>query len=134
MSDKPLAVITTAVILLPLVMLCCLGPALFGAALGGAIGWLAGLDLVYALGAAIATGLAIYSFMRRRRAHPHEPAPAGHTALRGEDDTDDTVKYPFASPYCLSAPSKRNGRCGNGDVARRAPSDVRNNLDLIAKV
>lgn len=100
MSDKPVAGITTAIVVLPLVVLCCLGPALFGAALGGAIGWLGGVDPAYALGAAIAAGIAIYSLMRRRRAHSHEPAPHRHATLWGEGDVDDTIKYPFASSSC----------------------------------
>lgn len=107
MKDRTTATITTAILIVPLVALCCLGPALFGAALGGAIGWLGGLDPVYALGAAIVAGFAIYSFMRRRSAHSHENAPVRHATHREGDVVDHTVKHPFVSSSCCpSLPSE----------------------------
>ena len=69
-SDKPMAGSVTALFVVPAVLLCCLGPvvvfALLSGAFGGAIGWLAGLD-VGAVVLAVAVGAVTVAWLMRRR-------------------------------------------------------------------
>ncbi|NKC23606.1 hypothetical protein HED50_24405 [Ochrobactrum oryzae] len=46
LDDKPTAGIVTAIIIAPLVALCCLGPVVIGSAVGGVLGWFSGQGLV----------------------------------------------------------------------------------------
>ena len=68
MKDNPFAGLVAAVLVVPLVVLCCLGPALLGSLLGGMAGWLGGLNVVEMAGAAVAAGLVAYGLLRWRRA------------------------------------------------------------------
>ena len=75
MSEKPAAGILTAVLAVPLVLLCCLGPAAVGSLFAGAGAWLGGLSVAAATAAAIAGALCVYGFLRWRKArHHHEGA------------------------------------------------------------
>ena len=71
MSEKSGAGLAVAAVVVPLVALCCLGPAVLGSVLGGIVGWLGGLGPDAAAGAGIATGLAAYGLFRWRRGRGH---------------------------------------------------------------
>ena len=68
MSDNRVAGFVTALLVAPLVIVCCLGPAVLGSALGAAVGWLGGLGSIEVMGAAFAAGLVVYGLVRWRRA------------------------------------------------------------------
>jgi hypothetical protein len=71
MSDKPIAGLVIAAMVAPVALLCCLGPVVLGSILGGIVGWLGGLNLIAAAGAALAIGLLICGFLRWRKARRH---------------------------------------------------------------
>ena len=71
MNDKPRTGILTALAVVPIVMLCCLGPVVLGSAvLGGIAGWLASPGAFEIVGAAllVAIVLLLGVFVYRRRA------------------------------------------------------------------
>lgn len=68
MSEKPAAGLIAAAVAAPLVVLCCLGPAVFGSLLGGIAGWLGGLGAAAAAGAGVVAGVAAYGLFRWWRA------------------------------------------------------------------
>ncbi|CAN7619876.1 hypothetical protein HW571_22930 [Agrobacterium genomosp. 3] len=68
MDDKPTAGIVTAIIIAPLVALCCLGPVVIGSAVGGVLGWFSGQGLVIGGVLTLLAGAAGYALMRWRRA------------------------------------------------------------------
>lgn len=105
MSDKPVAGITTAIIALPLVILCCLGPAFLFAGLGGLIGWLGGANIFLAVAMAIVAGIAVNRFLRRRVEEPRTSGAGNHTADQLGDETSEGVKnWPLASACCPAVP------------------------------
>ncbi len=71
MNEKPTAGVVTAIIIAPLVALCCLGPVFIGSAVGGLMGWLSGQRLVMAGVLALLAGAVGYAVMRWRRASSH---------------------------------------------------------------
>lgn len=64
MDDKPTAGIVTAIIIAPLVALCCLGPVVIGSAVGGVLGWFSGQGLVIGGVLTLLAGAAGYALMR----------------------------------------------------------------------
>lgn len=67
MDDKPTAGLVTAIIIAPLVALCCLGPVFIGSAVGGILGWFSGQGLVVGGMLTLLAGAAGYAVMRWRR-------------------------------------------------------------------
>ena len=65
MSDKPVAGIVTAAVAVPVVALCCLGPAVLGSIAGGVLGWFGGLGPVAAIALVFGAALALYGVARR---------------------------------------------------------------------
>lgn len=86
MDEKPVAGLVTAAVAVPLVALCCLGPAVLGSILGGMVGWFGGLNAVEVAAAALAAGALAYGFLRWRRARrariPSEPSRSHDAAGR----------------------------------------------------
>ncbi len=82
MSDKPIAMLVTAVGIAPICVLCVLGPAVLGSLLAGAFAWLGATGPVLTIGLMIVAGLLVYRTIRRRkvqtqdRAERSEPIPA----------------------------------------------------------
>ncbi len=82
MSDKPIAMLVTAVGIAPICALCVLGPAVLGSLLAGTYAWLGGTGWVLTMGRMIAAGLFAHGTIRRRkgqtqdRAERSEPIPA----------------------------------------------------------
>ncbi len=101
MSDKPVAGITTAIIALPLVILCCLGPAFLLAGLGGLIGWFGGANILLTVSMAIVAGIAVNRFLRRRIGGPRTSDATDHA------ETGESIKdWPVPSTCCPSVPSE----------------------------
>ncbi len=67
MDKKPVAGIVTAAAVVPLLLLCCLGPVVVGSVIGGVIGWLGGLGPAEIAGAAVALAAITYGRLRWRR-------------------------------------------------------------------
>jgi hypothetical protein len=67
MSDKPIAMLVTAVGIAPICALCVLGPAVLGSLLAGAFGWLGDAGPVLTIGLMIVAGLLVYRTIRRRK-------------------------------------------------------------------
>jgi hypothetical protein len=83
MSDNRIAGFVTALLISPLVVVCCLGPPVLGSILGVLVGWLGGLGLAEVVGTALAAGLVVYGLLRWRRARVCRPGGATHsTAMR----------------------------------------------------
>ncbi len=103
MSDKPVAGITTAIIALPLVILCCLGPAFLFAGVGGLIGWLGGANifLAVAVAMAIVAGIAVNRLLRRKAGGPRTSDATDLATDQLEDETGEGIKdWPIASAGC----------------------------------
>ena len=89
MSDKPVAALVTAFAIAPFCVVCALGPAVVGSALGGVVGWFGGLRgvatvLIMVVVAAIATAMA-RAWLRRRQGLAQRPPghrPAGLRTTR----------------------------------------------------
>ena len=73
MSDKPIAALVAAAVVVPLCVACALGPAAIGTATAWAAGWFGGLSPMGSTGLALFTGLALYAFFRRWGAKRREP-------------------------------------------------------------
>ena len=67
MDDKPIAMLVTAAVVAPICVLCILGPAILGSAVGGVFAWFAGFDPVVALGLAVIGAILAYGYNRGRR-------------------------------------------------------------------
>ncbi len=67
MSDKPIAMLVTAVGIAPICALCILGPAVLGSLLAGAFAWLGATGPVLTIGLMIVAGLLVYRTIRRRK-------------------------------------------------------------------
>jgi uncharacterized membrane protein YgaE (UPF0421/DUF939 family) len=67
MSDKPIAMLVTAVGIAPICALCILGPAVLGSLLAGAFAWLGATGPVLTIGLMIVVGLLVYRTIRRRK-------------------------------------------------------------------
>ena len=68
MSDKPIAGVMTAIIITPILAICCLGPVIFASALGSVFAWFAGLDAFAVAAVALIAGGVGVAFAKRRRA------------------------------------------------------------------
>lgn len=68
MDEKPGVGLVTAIIIAPLVALCCLGPLVIGSALGGVVGWFSGQGLGLTAVLVFSTGAVGYAVTRWRRA------------------------------------------------------------------
>jgi len=83
MNDNRVASFVTALLVAPLVVVWCLGPAILGSALGVLVGWVGGLGSVEMIGAGFAAGFAVYGLLRWRRARVRRSSIRQHeTALR----------------------------------------------------
>lgn len=80
MSDNRVAGFVTAVLIAPLVVVCCLGPAVLGSVVGALVGWLGGLDPVEVVGGALAAGLVVYGLLHWRRARSRQAGTREHTS------------------------------------------------------
>jgi hypothetical protein len=65
-SERPAAGFITAGLVVPLVLLCCLGPVAVASFFAGFVAWLGGLSVATIVGAAIAIGSLAYGFLRGR--------------------------------------------------------------------
>jgi uncharacterized protein YcfJ len=101
MDEKPIAGIVTAIIIAPLVALCCLGPLVIGSALGGVVGWFSGQGLGLTAVLVFSAGAVGYAVTRWRRASSRE----GNAGL--QDVSKESAKW-------------RNGEM---DDIGRAPED-----------
>lgn len=81
MNDKGVAGLTTALLIAPLVVVCCLGPAVLGSALGALVGWLGGFGPAEVFGAALAGGLSVYGLFRWRRRQARRAGTQRHTIV-----------------------------------------------------
>ncbi len=68
MSDKPMAGVMTAIIITPILAVCCLGPVIFASTLGSVFAWFAGLDPFAVAAVALIVGGVGVAFAKRRRA------------------------------------------------------------------
>jgi hypothetical protein len=68
MSDKPIAGLVTAVAIAPLLVVCCLGPAVVASALAGIAAWFSGANAVTVTGLAILAAMLAYGSVRWRKA------------------------------------------------------------------
>lgn len=68
MSDKPMAGAMTAIIITPILAVCCLGPVIFASTLGSVFAWFAGLDPFAVAAVALIAGGVGVAFAKRRRA------------------------------------------------------------------
>ena len=68
MSDKPIAVLVTALVAAPLCVVCILGPAVIGGFLAGWFGWLSDIGPVPAAAFAIIGAILVYGLARWTRA------------------------------------------------------------------
>jgi len=66
MDEKPAAGLITAIIIAPLVALCCLGPVFIASAAAGVAGWLSGRSLVLAAVLALLAAAIGYAVTRWR--------------------------------------------------------------------
>jgi hypothetical protein len=82
MNDKPAAGLLTALAVVPIFVLCCLGPLVLGSAvIGGVAGWLAGWGGLAIVAAPLAVGAVSYALLvqaqaRRDRAKISDAAKA----------------------------------------------------------
>ena len=67
MSDKPLAILVTALAIAPVCAVCILGPVAVGGALAGWFGWVSGIGPVPATALAIIGAIVAYGLLRRRQ-------------------------------------------------------------------
>lgn len=67
MSDKPVAVLVTALAMAPICAVCVLGPAVFVSAVAGLSGWFGGIDLLTTTGLAIVGALLVALWIRRKK-------------------------------------------------------------------
>lgn len=68
MNEKSLAGFVAAALIAPLVALCCVGPVVLGSLVGGVAGWLGGLNFLEVAGATASAAVAVYAFLRWKRA------------------------------------------------------------------
>lgn len=92
MNEKPMAGILTAVVVAPVVALCCLGSAVIGSVIAGLIGWLSGFGVLLAIAAAVGAGALGYSIFRWRSVWHRRDIGAA----RGEYAQDAPVYRPGA--------------------------------------
>src|SRR5579863_3881233 len=103
MGEKPVAGIVTAAGVVPLVLLCCLGPVVVGSMIGGVFGWLGGLGPAAIAGTAVAFAAITYGFLRwrrrrrRRAGTPDECGPFG-TACASGGVPEPASSQPHISP------------------------------------
>ena len=65
-SERPAVGVITAVLIAPLVLLCCLGRAAVASLLAGFVAWLSGLGVAAVAGATVVVGALAYGFLRGR--------------------------------------------------------------------
>ena len=68
MGEKLVAGFVTAAVIAPVCAACILGPAVFVSIFTGVAGWFGGLGAVTTAGLVLIMGIAVYEFIRRRRA------------------------------------------------------------------
>ena len=104
MNDKPVAAILTALAVVPIVVMCCLGPVVLGSAvLGGIAGWLAGwgaLEIVIATLGVAAVSCAVFGLARARRdrAAVSEPSRLATRGACSPDRANAAVALPDEIP------------------------------------
>ena len=77
MSDKPVAVLVTALVAAPLCATCILGPAVVGAMIAGSWGWFWGNRPLVAVAVVVMAILIGYALKRRQRRSSEVSASAG---------------------------------------------------------
>jgi hypothetical protein len=103
MNDRPVAGILTALAVVPIVALCCLGPLVLGSAvLSGIAGWLVGWGWFAIVGAALVVGAVGYALLRR---------PMGRRVRAGISGSS-------------GLPTRCAERSGEAAVARSRPSSL----------
>jgi hypothetical protein len=68
MSERPAAGLAAAALVVPVVLLCCLGPAAIASLVAGFIAWLGGLGSLAVAGVTVTVGLLAYGLLRGRTA------------------------------------------------------------------
>jgi hypothetical protein len=68
MNERPAAGLAATGLVIPLVLLCCLGPTAIASLLAGLIAWLGGLGSVSVAVVTVAVGLLAFGLLRRRSA------------------------------------------------------------------
>lgn len=97
MNDKPVAMLVTFVVVLPLYAMCCLGPAAVVGSIGGLLGWLSGcVGLGFAGLAAAAALLMSWRMHQRGKAAP--AASPGASRERPDSPCCATETRPFRFP------------------------------------
>lgn len=80
MSEKLLAGLLATVAIAPLCAVCVLGPAVIASIFTGIAAWLGGLDAIVAASVFLAAGLAVYGFVRMRKARSTPAHPTGEVS------------------------------------------------------
>jgi hypothetical protein len=65
-SVRPSAGLMAAALAVPLVLLCCLGPAALASLLAGFVAWVGGFNIAVVTAVTLVGGLVTYGFLRRR--------------------------------------------------------------------
>ena len=87
MSDKPVAILTTTVVVVPVMVACCVfGPAAVAWVVAWASASVGGVPPVAAVGLATLVAILVYGFVRRRRANA---APCEDHAIQPAEASDD---------------------------------------------
>lgn len=116
MDEKPTAGLATAIIVVPLMALCCLGPLFIGSIVGGFVSWLDGQGAFVIVVIALVAGLASYALVRWRRSSArsggeglacpcdasregasHTADPTGHGEMSRADESND-LRLPVSKP------------------------------------
>jgi len=97
MNEKPAAGLMTAIVVAPLVALCCLGPLFIGSAVGGVVGWLSGQGLALTAVLAFLAAAIGYAVMRWRRASSNR-VNAGPTCACDVSEVRQDVELDVVKP------------------------------------
>ena len=96
-NEKPAAGLMTAIVVAPLVALCCLGPLFIGSAVGGVVGWLSGQGLALIAVLAFLAAAIGYAVMRWRRASSNR-VNAGPTCACDVSEVRQDVELDVVKP------------------------------------
>ncbi|HUZ73775.1 MAG TPA: hypothetical protein VMU87_12385 [Stellaceae bacterium] len=106
MDEKPVAGIVTAAAVVPLVLLCCLGPVVVGSVIGGVAGWLGGLGPAEIAGAAVALAAITYGLLRWRRRQLRRGGPQNECGPFGTACTFDGAPETTAPKPSHASPER----------------------------
>ncbi len=82
MSDKPIAVLMTALVVAPICVTCLVGPAVLGSMIVGLWGWFSGNAPLAAVAVVVMAASLVYALKRRQRRQPDASAGSREDAAR----------------------------------------------------